>query len=312
MVKIHNIHLFLSVLILYTNLFSPSHSLNFTNLQSEILSNGDFIFVHQYAIDIFNKDLTQILRTEITFTDEEQITIEKMKNMIIKKFEDGYIICLINDKIYIFDDLGHFLYKSDNINNDITANYYSLCVKDNYNFFIGLTSDETLYLYYYEYDKNLNTTSKAASGEIKIEKSNILRIKTYYTFISGLNCHYMYSTDNIGALVCFLVLSTCEIYFWYIGYYYINNNLITQHTQFSSIKKEIGSKVEFFKVDINSNKNKALICAFTAGNFDLCQNFDISQTSFNFAYIYHNTPICIFEYYGFNVIQKKMNLFSIV
>ena len=43
---------------------------------------------------------------------------------------------MIKYKIYIFDDLGYFLYKSDYINNDITANYYSLCVKDNYNFLL--------------------------------------------------------------------------------------------------------------------------------------------------------------------------------
>ena len=303
MVPINFISLSLSVFILYTNLFAPSLSLEFNNLQSEKLSNGDFIFVHQYAIDIFNKDLTQIIRTEISFTEEEQITTEKMKNTIIKKFEDEYIICLVNDKIYIFDDLGYFLYKSDYINNGITANYYSLCVKDNYNFFIGMTSEETLYLYYYEYDKNLNITSKAASGEIQIEKTNLVVYKTYYTFISGLSCHYMYSTgtETGGALVCFLVLSKDNDNQWYIGYYYINSNLIKPHTQFSAIQAEMVIKVEFFKVEINSSKNKALICGFTTGNNDFCQNFDISQTSFNFNYIYHSTPVCLFEYYGFNV-----------
>ena len=88
MVKINFIHLSLSVVILYINLFASSLSLDFNNLQSEKLSNGDFIFVHQYAIDIFNKNLTQIIVTEITFAEEEQITTEKMKNTIIKKFED--------------------------------------------------------------------------------------------------------------------------------------------------------------------------------------------------------------------------------
>ena len=60
-------------------------------------------------------------------------------------------------------------------------------------------------------------------------------------------------------------------------------------------------KVEFFKVDINSSKNKALICAFTSGNYDFCLNFDLSQTSFNFDYIYHDPPVCLFKYYGFNI-----------
>ena len=46
---------------------------------------------------------------EIVFSNEEQITTDIMQNVIIKEFEDGYLICLINNKIYIFNNLGEFL-----------------------------------------------------------------------------------------------------------------------------------------------------------------------------------------------------------
>ena len=74
-----------------------------------------------------------------------------MKNVIIKKFEDGYLICLINDKIYIFNNLGIFLSKRENINLNLTAKYFSLNIKDKYHFFIGIISNDKFYLYYYEY-----------------------------------------------------------------------------------------------------------------------------------------------------------------
>ena len=118
----------------------------FYNVQSAELSNGQRLLVHKFGIDIVDKDYNQVIRNEIIFTDEEQIsTADKLNNVIIKKFEDGYIICLINDKTYIFDNLGNFLSKKENINFDKTVNYYSLNIKDNYHFFIGFISNNRFY-----------------------------------------------------------------------------------------------------------------------------------------------------------------------
>ena len=109
------INLFL--LLLYTNLLLKTFSYPFYNLQSTLLKNTDFIFVHKYGVDIVDYELTGFQRTEIEFTEEERITVDKMKDVIIEQFDDGYVICLLNDRIYIFNDEGHFQYKSDKINN---------------------------------------------------------------------------------------------------------------------------------------------------------------------------------------------------
>ena len=120
----------------------------FYNIQSVELSNGQKFLVHQFGIDIVDKDYIQVIRNVMNFTNEEQIsTADIMKNVIIKKFEDGHIICLINDIAYIFDNLGNFLTKRENMNFGFTANYYSLNIKDNYHFFIGFISDNEFYLY---------------------------------------------------------------------------------------------------------------------------------------------------------------------
>ena len=76
-----------------------------------------------------------------------------MVNIILEKFDDGYVICLIYSKAYLFDNLGHFLSDRGNLNFGYTSNYYSLNIKDNYHFFVGSVSNEYFYLYYYEYDK---------------------------------------------------------------------------------------------------------------------------------------------------------------
>ena len=79
-----------------------------------------------------------------------------MNNAIIKKFDDGYIICLINNKAYLFDELGNSLCDRGSMNLGYISNYYSLNIKDNYHFFFGLISNNYFYLYYYEYDKSIN------------------------------------------------------------------------------------------------------------------------------------------------------------
>ena len=146
----------LNLFILYTNILPIIFSFPFYNLQSIQLLNGNFLMIHQNGIDICNKGLTKIIKTESIFTDDEQITSTKMKNIIIKQFTDGYIISLINDNIYIFNELGHFLYKSAKINQDKTPNYYSLTIKDNYHFYVGLITENSLNIYYYEYNLSSN------------------------------------------------------------------------------------------------------------------------------------------------------------
>ena len=63
----------------------------FYNVQSAELSNRQKLLVHKFGIDIVDKDYNQIIRSEIIFSTEEQIsTADKIKNIIIKKFDDGY------------------------------------------------------------------------------------------------------------------------------------------------------------------------------------------------------------------------------
>ena len=163
-------------LIIYINPPSNVFAFPFYNVQSAELSNGQKLIVHELGIDIVDKDYNQIIKNEITFTNEEQIsTTDKMKNVIIKKFEDGYLICLINDITYIFDNLGNFLSKRENINIGHTTNYYSLNIKDNYHFFIGFISNQEFCLYYYEYNVETNETNYITGvEEIKMIKQSIL------------------------------------------------------------------------------------------------------------------------------------------
>ena len=166
--------------------------------------------MHKYGVDIVDYDLTGIQRTEIEFTEEERITVDKMKDVIIEQFDDGYVICLLNDRIYIFNDEGHFQYKSDKINNGKRVNYYSLTIENGEStnkYYIGILTSESLNLYYYEYKKATNQTINIAKTEnIKIINSQE-QSTTYYTIEnSGLNCHLVDDSDNGESLACFMII----------------------------------------------------------------------------------------------------------
>jgi hypothetical protein len=83
------------------------------------LNNGNIFIIEKMGIFIYNEQLTNIIH-EYPFTEEnEKIdTLDKLSNIIIKK-TDNYIICLINLRIYFFNEEGDFLLKgNETITND--------------------------------------------------------------------------------------------------------------------------------------------------------------------------------------------------
>ena len=192
MLKRNNIHQIIGLFfILYINFFSPVFALSFKNAQIIILSNDDFLFAHETGVDICDKEMTTIKRTELVFESEDEIIYENlMRIVLLKKSDDGYIICLIKGKIYIFDELGHFLHKGENLPYDssyLYATYYALSVKDNYHFFIGYNTEEYLHLFYYEYNESLNQTNIATSGSFKFPYSWYGLTYNYIIQENGMN-----------------------------------------------------------------------------------------------------------------------------
>ena len=300
----------LNLFILYTNILPIIFSFPFYNLQSIQLLNGNFLMIHQNGIDICDKGLTKIIKTEIIFTDDEQITLNKMKNIIIKQFTDGYIVSLINDNIYIFNESGHFLYNSTKINQDKTPNYYSLTIKDNYHFYIGLITNNFLNIYYYEYNLTSNEIIKIAeSGDISKNEKNFFLQEIVYVFENkGFNCYIMEHQTKGDTLTCFFITSNKGKLYWNIEFLELDGKSIIEHKDLPSIKKQIELMViGYFKIDINLDKNKALICCLSGIDNDFCFSYDISQTDFGDDCIYPGKEICTYKYFEFkvNYFQEK-------
>ena len=290
MVKKNYIYPIIILFIIHLCMFSNVVSFPFYNLQSKLLNNGNLFIVHKSGIDICDKDLNIIIRKEIIFTYEEEITIDKMINVIIKQFEDGYITCLINEYIYIFDDLGNFLYKSGNINNGKIVNHYSLNIKDKYHYFIGIINDESLNIYYYEYNRTSNETILVAeSGEIKKTESSWFGfVNTDYQFQnSGLNCHIMNNINKGEVLVCFFIICQEEgECYWLFEFLNVIGNSIIEHQNYTYIRRSFYGKVDYFKVEVNSYKIIALIYSYLNIGDDQCFYYNIYESEFVPQYFY--------------------------
>ena len=304
---------FILLISILLNIFS----FPFYNLQSAQLNNDKFFLVHQYGIDICDKNRIQFVRNVMVFSESEQITIDKMANIKIKKFEDGYLICLINEKIYIFDEQGNFLYKSNNINFDIIVNNYSLTIKDKYHYFIGLTSNEGLYLYYYEYNKSTNISDYIAeSGEFKIVAKDLAFFKYYYNFQgNGLECHIMFDVIKGETLACFFILYYDGKSYWHLEFFQVEDRKISNLKDYYLQSSDLIYEVKYFKVDVDSNKTNALICGILSDGPNICFNFNSSQNKLLNSYSYPPNPECLMKYYRFKVNyfpEKNEFLFSCV
>ena len=129
------------------------------------LSNNNIFIIHHAGIDIYDSSFNKIGQI-IQFSGDEKLT-EKSFEKIKIKYDNEIILSIINDYIYIFNNEGKFLYKSENkINNNKGIDRCSLTS-------IGLFNDEYKYVIgYFEGSKNLCLI--LYSYNIKTNENNIL------------------------------------------------------------------------------------------------------------------------------------------
>ena len=89
------------------------------------LSNDHIFLIHYKGIDIYDSSFNKISQI-FQFSGDETMTEENFGKIELK-YDNEYILSIINDKIYIFNNEGKFLYKSeDKINNNQTIKNYAL------------------------------------------------------------------------------------------------------------------------------------------------------------------------------------------
>ena len=295
----------LFTILLYLNLFQINSDIFYPYSLTITLSNGNLFIVYKYGIDICNHNLTKIIKSSIVFSNNEQITNDNLSKIVFSKCEDGYILCLINDKIYIFNSEGNFIFQSEKINKNHDTDFYTLYAvsgRNCYNYYIGFISNNLLYLYYYEYKSLANRTNLLASNEGFQCYLGLTKNK-YNLKNSGLSCQLMKSNSYGESLVCNYILMVQDKENFAIGFYIIYRNTIIENSNFRPEYNET-SNIKFLKVNINNDNTKLLICLILITGENNCFNYDINNpydNGFPLNYFNCNNKMCKKEYYALKV-----------
>ena len=115
----------ISLIILIQIFYKTSSSTSFDYPYSITLINDNIFLIQKTGIDIYDKSLNK-LNQIIEFSGEEELTEENFSKIEIK-YNNEYILSVINDKMFIFNNEGILLYKSEErINGNQTIYTYSL------------------------------------------------------------------------------------------------------------------------------------------------------------------------------------------
>ena len=265
--------------------------------------------IHKFGITICNYLLSQIIKNITIFNEDEQIKTESSLSKVTTATIDEYIISIINDKIYILNDIGELLYKSNEeiLEQGETAYYYTLVPikkKDNYIFyFIGFVHNALLYFLYYEYNYEENTNAKL-SKYIEKHKYNS---KTYNIVNKGLSCQYMTNSQNINSIICFFLIYTNNYYLLTVDNFLINNdNIIVQDSNYIA-DHFIFPSIRYIKSCIAKDHSKALVglilttgeCRYFIFNINVYYNDDYIQ---NYYFIDQH---CRSQYHGLKINYYK-------
>jgi len=233
------------------------------------LSNDNIFIIHHEGIDIYDSSFNKIEQI-IQFSGDEKLT-EKSFEKIKIKYDNEIILSIINDYIYIFNNEGKFLYKSENkLNNNKGIDRCSLTsiglFNDEYKYAIGYFKDSK-YLYLFLYSYNIKTNeNKELHSSIKTEYwSDSLESNKFYQTFKDLSCEYIKDYSNSSIITCFFYtrFSNADTFSLATTYYSISNDdkLILSYKP--SIKlnyKNIFSYSPYFiKSETNYNRTLAFV-----------------------------------------------------
>jgi len=132
MISILSLNAKLFMIFLFFHIFQIVISTTFDYPYNLTLSNDNIFLIHYTGVDIYDSSFNKI-RQILQFSGDEEIT-EEIFGKIELKYGFEHILSIINDRIYIFNNEGEFLYKSeDKINNNQTIKNYALASIGLYN-----------------------------------------------------------------------------------------------------------------------------------------------------------------------------------
>ena len=295
-------------------LFSSSISFSFPSALT--LPNGNIFVIDELGIYIYDSTFN-LIRLEYSFPEEDKIKSEENLSRVILKRSKGYILSLINYKIYIFNSEGQKLCISSKFTekNPQHLTLAPIILTSSYFYFIigFFDSSPKLYLKFFKYDLSNRIFTNFETKEESTYKLN----SYYYSFLNkGLACEYIvdiYYSNNYFSLVCFFVISYQNNPRLIEGYYDITDNfLINNNYNYGVDYKDI-SNIKFLKSESNNNLRRTLLCYVQEDNKACCFQFYLNKEKGSFYNKVSFKKPCRNKLYGMKVtylFEKEEVVFS--
>ena len=306
---------FLNILILSSLLSKYYSQIIFKYPKAITLLNGNLFIIHENGIDIYDSSLSTKIAEVITFDKGEKIMYNNLSLITFASFtesENGYIISIINNKIYIFDKEGTSKYISQEILEELQGEYYTLIPikKENniYYYMIGFINQEQciqLLFFNYNDDKKINNF-------IKIDQ---ISDSTRTIQNKGLSCQLMKHPSKRKIIVCFVNFKGTHnqnIFSFFLidpETHKIIINEGKENASFNLSSKD--NNIKGIKSAVTLDSKKALICFFLQSSDGFCTIYSIIDNSFS-EYIKYSDS-CRDDYYAMTVSyirEKEEFIFS--
>ena len=271
-------------------------SVDFTFPSSVSLLNGNIFVIEKNGIFVYNEQLTNIIYN-YAFEENEKINnLNSLSNVIIR-YKRNYILCLINSKIYFFDDKGENILITNKLIMDENISYITLTLIGTignfyyYSIEYLLSESSIYYIKIISYKIDLIEKTNNYIDNIVIDKftSSFWGNQRYFAN-NGLGCEYMEPEDNDQKLhlTCFFLIKngdslTLTHYFFDIYSDSINKNEDYYYTYVENLYD-----IRQIQVMTNSQRKYSLICIlFTDQNLE-CYKFKFTSGLFGKGNFYTN------------------------
>ena len=256
--------------------------LNFNYPSAISLINGNVFVVEKKGIFIYDSQLKNIVDSHPFQDEDDEIDSEDSLSKVIIKLKGTYIICLINRKIFFFNQYGNFILETEQLINEENYSYPTLIPmtalneQNNYYYIISYfiyednSYKQKLKLYY------INTFYKS-NNFVKEKPFNQMEAKAWWGFSTdtydyhnkGLSCEYM-QAENLNEynyLVCFFIINKDSKLSLSQNYFEISSTEISINKKFpAGLLNEIADVKQIQSV-IKENRKYSLVCLlFTSGD----------------------------------------------
>ena len=206
-------NLFLNILLII-NYSTTIYTLSFKYSNAITLNNGNIFVIHETGITICNPSFSKIIKNVTVFTSGNRISSANyLSKVSISQFNEGYIVSVIINKIYIFNPEGNSIYTSDVITSNNVKIFISrdeLYIPSNgekqYYYLLGYIYQDSIYLKYYYYVPSSNSNNLHSFTN---EKKDY-----YYNYYSDVN--FLIKNEGISCQMLYYFIFFCLVFIIYI------------------------------------------------------------------------------------------------